>query len=1434
MDAIVAMVCETDAKDRQDVGEKMLAALPSALSSVTDQHTVALVNGFLAWLKGSNFKACLHAIHALQMVAERIGPQFRPFVSELIPVIKERLGDSKDQVRDATVEFLQVLMEQVFNNPQPVIEALGPTLTHKNPRVREKFLECLEQTLVKFGATQLSISKQVPQMVVLLTDQNEAVREQAMSTLTEVYRHVGERVRTDISRMEGVSQPKIHTLFERFDVVRNSGMMLAPTDSLAGSAGSEERSSRPASRAGKRTESISSAGARPRSNTGTSAARPISRQSSTSSVASASAASSTASSGSSKGGIDEAEFEQCMYEVDSVNIGSQHDLEVEMKKMNEILGDDRKYEWETRVVQLKRLRGIVAGSAADLDNFVPLLRGMGDAMILSIRDLRSGVSREACITVAQIADALQNGFEPFVDTYVPALMRQVVINVKIMADSANIALKFIAKSVSSMKFPKILLDFCESKAVAQRRTCSAVLVVYIQAWVTTFGRNIQAISRLLATLNNDADLQSRALARQAYWKFSPHFPDEAQKIIQSLDANKQRALLEDRDKADKASDPDADSFRRRTTSAVSAKPTASSASAVRRRDSDSRIASARPSTSMARPTTADSTLNSSLSAASPRSSGIPPPTIVRSPAPVAAASASEPITAGLGISATPSGSKRVPARKSIGGTSWGSSLSGPSRVPQNASNPTLVSQGSLPSFGLASTPAMRVPGPGRLDNGSRIAVASAATGPRRVQNAPRSPLGKSLSRSPSQSLDSSQLGIASPERPTSPASVTSASGASFGDGLNNIFELCKSKDWSERLQGVSSLKGLLRSARSPSSKDMKRLWTFFIRQLSEPHNKVLAAVLDALCDFIVIFKSDCPAAWVAELLTELMNKMGADMVTTTHSKALYTLELIRDSFPVEQQLSLLFKLIVEAKQNALDPRASFNNKSKVSMLEFIGLLLPRMAAENFENVYAAAATDTRTALQRVIDMANEPKSGDLRKFGCHVVTELFELHPRLFSRILSGLPLASAEAARRILSAYIENWEARIDGVAVDQSSIAHDEAQQSFAAPAIDDAFLQSDAPASSTAQPPSPPRRTAAGDTSFASESPKRSGIPMAKFSPPRARAQGPGDADTSAAAPPNGHFARSATVVEVIPPPAASAPAADIPTAATATASASAPAALADKLQADRTVGRAAPLTERPLPETNNANTRANGSSPKPGGAPRDRGPNNDRVLISEAPGENASIESTLQWLIRLSKEGTDSVWEEQFDGILAVVLELMADPEPRNRDLALRALRELLRNQTRFFDLKMDMVARRLLDRFNDIEREVLRSAEEAVGVLAAVIPIDLCVSLFESVGLSDDSTLVLASLKLLSKVVKRMSLAEANATLPQLLPGILKGYKSPAAEVRKAVVFALVELHAILGEQLMTHLTSLTSSQMKLLNIYIKRAEEKGFTDSSVA
>ena len=59
-----------------------------------------------------------------------------------------------------------------------------------------------------------------------------------------------------------------------------------------------------------------------------------------------------------------------------------------------------------------------------------------------------------------------------------------------------------------------------------------------------------------------------------------------------------------------------------------------------------------------------------------------------------------------------------------------------------------------------------------------------------------------------------------------------------------------------------------------------------------------------------------------------------------------------------------------------------------------------------------------------------------------------------------------------------------------------------------------------------------------------------------------------------------------------------------------------------------------------------------------------------------------------------------------------------------------------------------------------------------------------------------------------------------------VPGIIKGYKHPMAEVRKGVVFALVEMYLTLGPILKNSLGELSSSQHKLLDIYIKRAQDR--------
>lgn len=70
--------------------------------------------------------------------------------------------------------------------------------------------------------------------------------------------------------------------------------------------------------------------------------------------------------------------------------------------MQAVLEDDRK-PWDMRVQTLKRLRGILKGGALDYEEFHTHVKGLEVAMLTSVKDLRSQVCREACITLRWVA-----------------------------------------------------------------------------------------------------------------------------------------------------------------------------------------------------------------------------------------------------------------------------------------------------------------------------------------------------------------------------------------------------------------------------------------------------------------------------------------------------------------------------------------------------------------------------------------------------------------------------------------------------------------------------------------------------------------------------------------------------------------------------------------------------------------------------------------------------------------------------------------------------------------------------------------------------------------------------------------------------------------------------------------------------------------------
>ncbi|CAN7983082.1 unnamed protein product, partial [Ixodes hexagonus] len=230
LDQFLPQLGSQDNKRRLQLGLHMLSFLEENLDLQLDCEEVGpLVDPLVAWLNSSNSKVAQNGLEILSLLAERMKEDFRPYISSVIPAAIDRMGDSKDSVREQAKNFTMKLM--AASSPQCILEKMMPAFSHKNFRIREEVLLCLQETVSLFGTQNLSIIKFMPLIAKLLGDPNSQVRDTAFQTLVCIYRHVGEKVRMDLGKKYDIPQAKLQALFTKFDEIRSTGQMM-PSASL--------------------------------------------------------------------------------------------------------------------------------------------------------------------------------------------------------------------------------------------------------------------------------------------------------------------------------------------------------------------------------------------------------------------------------------------------------------------------------------------------------------------------------------------------------------------------------------------------------------------------------------------------------------------------------------------------------------------------------------------------------------------------------------------------------------------------------------------------------------------------------------------------------------------------------------------------------------------------------------------------------------------------------------------------------------------------------------------------------------------------------------------------------------------------------------------------------------------------------------------------
>ncbi|KAM9419065.1 CLIP-associating protein 2 isoform 12-T12 [Salvelinus alpinus] len=1469
MDYFYQQVLQKDVTRRLQIGQDLIDYLNDPQrSSDVEQDKPRLdktVDELTGWVNSSNYKVALLGIDIAGAFVDRLGERFRGYLGTVVPALVDRLGDSKDQVREQSQTVILRCME-VTASPMYVWERLLPGFKHKNFRSREGVCLVLCATLNTYGAQPLSLSKIVPYLCTLTGDQNPQVREAATASLVDVYRHIGERVRADLGK-RGLPATRLQTIYGRFDEALNSGnMALSPSHdhSFEDDVDSTD---------GNRAQAAFKVPKIPK--------KPA--ESSTARRPSATGAKIGGASKDGAGGIDEEDFIKAFTDVPTVQIYSSRDLEDNLNKIREICSDD-KHDWDQRAAAMKKIRSLIVAGATEHECFYQHLRLLDGAFKLSAKDLRSQVVREACITVAHLSTVLGNKFDHGAEGILPVLFNLIPNCAKVMATSGVSAIRFIIRHTHVPRLIPLITSNCTCKSVAVRRKCFDFLDLLLQEWQTqTLERHTAVMVASIKKGIADADAEARVEARKAYWGLRNHFPGEADSLFNSLEPSYQRSLqsslrnagsVASLPQSDRSSSSSQESLNRPLSSKWSAAPGrvpaghkggASPGSLPRSRSdvdvnaatvakqrhigqvgagrltpgsysSLGRLRTKQPLTTATSVSQVDSrgrTRTKMVSQSQPGSRSGSPGRVLTSTALSTLGSGAQRVLAGAGGRRS-----RIPRSQGC------SRDSSPTRLSVAPSSISSIYNGA--SRGARGS---RIPRPSMSQGCSREASRESSRDTSPVRSF--TPLGSGYSISQSSRLSSSvsamrilntgsdveealadalkkparrryeNYGMYSDDDANSDASsacsersYSSRNGGAIPtymrqtEDVAEVLNRCASANWSERKEGLLGLQALLKNQRTLSRVELKRLCEIFTRMFADPHSKresgsrvygtaesgissasfkVFSMFLETLVDFVLVHREDLQD-WLFVLLTQLLKKMGADLLGSVQAKVQRALDITRESFPNDLQFTILMRFTVDQTQTP-------NLKVKVAVLKYIETLALQMEPQDFVN-----SSETRLAVSRIITWTTEPKSSDVRKAAQSVLISLFQLNTPEFTMLLAALPKTFQDGATKLLQNHLRNT-----GNAA-QAPTGSPLTRHTPRSPASWSSPLTSP---TNTSQNTSSPSAFDYDTENMNSEDIYSSlrGVTEAiqnfsvrsqeDMNEPVRRREGEEGGSAGADQVDVGRTALDNKTSLLNTPLLSSSP----------------------RVSRD-------PFTDSPFKHSV-IDTSLDESDQQTDDSSIDQ---SELVseLLKELSNHNERVEerkAALCELLKLIRENTLQVsWDEHFKTILLLLLETLGDREHVIRALALRVLREILSRQPWRFKNYAELTIMKALEAHKDPHKEVVRAAEETAVMLASSISPDQCIKVLCPIIQSADYPINLAAIKMQTKVIEKVPHEGLVSMLPEIVPGLIQGYDNSESSVRKACVFCLVALYAVIGEELKPHLNQLSGSKLKLLNLYIKRAQ----------
>ncbi|XP_013115418.1 CLIP-associating protein [Stomoxys calcitrans] len=1066
LDGFIQLMPKADMRVKGQLAEDLVTFLCDDTNSIVCMDMGLLVDGLMPWLTGSHFKIAQKSLEAFTELIKRLGPDFNAYTSTVLPHVIDRLGDSKDTVREKAQLLLQTLMEHKVLSPQVLLDKLAAScFKHKNAKVREEFLQTIVNTLSVYGTSQLSVRNYIQSICILLGDPTVSVRDSAIQTLVEIYKHVGDRLRPDLRRRDDLPASKLAILEQKFDQIKSEGLLLK--SALQQQAHTNNNGH----------DEADNIAARERPTKIVKRAIP-----STSRSKNNIAAESAADAGAVTMEIFEASFEA----VPHLNVFHPKDMDDIYRNILAITGD-KNADWDKRVDALKKIRSLLLLNIQGQPQFVTVQLKELSISFLDIlkEELRSQVIREACITIAFMSKTLHQKLDKFCEYIMEQLILLIQNSAKVIASASALAVKYIIKYTHAPKLLKIISDMLQtSKSKDIRAALCEIVCLLCEEWPTkAIERSAPLLRDTLKKSISDADSEARRHSRRAYWVFRRHFPELADQIYCTLDIAAQKALERERDGGglgggngveERRATVSTARIQRSPGSIQKPAPGMRSVSAVDTAAANRAKARAQYAflarKKAANATTANATSGSSVTGSLPRQR-LGAAIQQQSTQQASSNSSVSPRVRGrAGVSQSQPGSRSTSPSSKLRDQHGISSYYRPTgTIPKKASgiprslassretSPTRVanSGGALMKRSLYTTANSRRT-PDRNQPTRQLAAARLLQQSRDAENALADALspegsggeyvsmgdygrdrggaysaGARLSRklmNRDESDDSEASSVCS-ER-SFDSSYTRGNNSNYSlsgsrnrldwsylrppfEDIDTIIQYCASTHWSERKDGLISLTHYLADGKELTPQQLQLVLDTFRKMFMDTHTKVYSLFLETVTELILAYANDLHD-WLFILLTRLFNKLGTELLNSMHGKIWKTLQVVHEYFPTDLQMKDVFRILSDSAQTPC-------TKTRIAILKF----LTSLANTYCKNTDFPGSEDgtvlpiVEKALLKIVQMAGDQKSLELRNQARHCLIALYNLNTPQMTRVLSTLPKGYQDSAKVCIQTHL-------------------------------------------------------------------------------------------------------------------------------------------------------------------------------------------------------------------------------------------------------------------------------------------------------------------------------------------------------------------------------------------------------------------------------